>query len=200
MSVRSRIIFWCSTSANPGNAAACLSVSAAESGNAGHAHLRSVQRRRCIHHGERHADPGARPVRRRFRRHHLSKDDRLLQLQCVGSFPASHQPLVRPVGRLYLQQVTGRFIQPVGAGLSVRSRVDESHLRFRYAAQLRSQLSLSASIRQPVRRAQPVEQRLVAVRHHAHLQRTAGHALQQHRQLAAGIHAQRHQQQWRGYA
>ncbi len=49
-------------------------------------------------------------------------------------------------GRLHLQQVAGRFVQPLRAGLSLRSGADQGDLRLRPAAQFRGWLPLPAAI------------------------------------------------------
>ncbi len=71
----------------------------------------------------------------------------------------------------------------------------QSDLRLRHAPQFRGQLSLSSSLLCAAAPPEQLERRLVPVRHHPLLQRTAGHSVQQHRQLVAGLHAERHQQQ-----
>ena len=90
-SARRRIICWCSPRQS-GRRIALPQRQPAQRSDARYADLRTVQRRRHFHHGQRQPDSGARSVQRRLRRHHLPEDRRLLQLQRAGSFVAAHQP------------------------------------------------------------------------------------------------------------
>ena len=66
----------------------------------------------------------AAPSDRRFRRHHLSEDGWLLQLQRAGGFAAPQRPVAGRAAGLHLRQIARRFVEPVRAGVSDRRRAD----------------------------------------------------------------------------
>ena len=83
----------------------------------------------------------------------------------------------------------GEEINPVDPAISYGLVV------LRYPAELRGQLQLPHSVREPLARLQPLDEGLGDLRHHAFFHRPARHPAQQHGQLAARHQSQRHQQQ-----
>ena len=174
----------------------------AERGDARHANLRPVQRRRRLHQGRRSPVQVARA-------RSVADFDGITYQKTIGfsnynSLEVSLRHTSRIAGadgRLHLRQVARRLLQPVRAGLSLGSRRSaRPSPPSIFATTSWPATATACPSTRLLRESEPLDQRLVALRHHALLHRTAGHALQQHRQLAAGHHAQRHQQQWRGHA
>ena len=103
-------------------------------------------------------------------------------------------------GRIHLQQVAGRFLQPVGSGVSLRAALTKAisafDLRHNFVVSYRYRLPFATLLRGQNRWTEGWWLSGITRLD----QRPAGHALQQHRQLAAWLHAQRHQQQWRRHA
>ncbi len=182
------------TSADPGNAAACLSVSQPSQVMPGTATCGPFSEGGTVHQGKRSDGPGPRTLQHGVRWHHLPEDHWLLELQLLRRFCAPHRKVVRAERRLYLWKISGRFFQ------SLRTRVpdgrgdDQGDLFLRPSAQRGSQLPLQVAAGCRLARSQSLDAGLVSLRHLALRHRPARHPLQQHRQLAARKHAQRNQQ------